>query len=51
MSHEQDNLWFKFLATRYEIDGGRVRRGGWLGSAWLKQLLAMRHWDGLKVGR
>lgn len=35
LNEKHDCLWFKFLAVIYGIDGGRVREGGWLGSAWL----------------
>lgn len=41
--HEKHNsLWFKVLAAIYGIDGGRVKEGGRLGSAWLNQLSSMR---------
>lgn len=46
---EKDSLWFMVLVERYMVDGGMVRDGVRVVSAWWKPLQAMRHKDGLEV--
>jgi hypothetical protein len=36
------SLWFRVLAVRYEVEGGRLRDGGRRGSLWWREIARIR---------
>ncbi|PNX57520.1 hypothetical protein L195_g058736, partial [Trifolium pratense] len=48
-------LWFRMLAARYGVEGGRLRDGGRRGSVWWREIARIREGDGwgacFEVGR
>ncbi|KAK2370537.1 hypothetical protein QL285_083581 [Trifolium repens] len=39
---DRGGLWFRVLAARYGLEGGRVRTGGRVGSAWWREIVRIR---------
>ncbi|KAK2370489.1 hypothetical protein QL285_083537 [Trifolium repens] len=39
---EREGLWFKVLAARYGVEGGRLRDGGRRGSSWWREIVRIR---------
>ncbi|PNX88548.1 receptor-like kinase [Trifolium pratense] len=37
-----ESLWFRVLAARYGMEGGRVKEGGWRWSAWWREIVRIR---------
>ena len=48
---DRSGLWYRVLAARYGVEGGRLREGGSIGSDWWRQLARIRDdggsWCGL----
>jgi hypothetical protein len=48
---DRGGLWFRVLAARYGLVGGRLRTGGRIGSAWWRETVRIRDGgSGLKDG-
>ncbi|GAU10544.1 hypothetical protein TSUD_420880, partial [Trifolium subterraneum] len=47
---DREGLWFRVLAARYGVEGGRLRDGGWKGSVWWREIAHIRE-GGEVVGR
>ncbi|GAU44755.1 hypothetical protein TSUD_246480 [Trifolium subterraneum] len=43
---DREGLWFRVLAARYGVEGGRLRDGGRRGSSWLKDIMRIREGGG-----
>ncbi|GAU49469.1 hypothetical protein TSUD_91410 [Trifolium subterraneum] len=39
---DREGLWFRVLAARYELDGGRLREGGRRWSSWWREIARLR---------
>ncbi|PNX60369.1 kinesin-like protein, partial [Trifolium pratense] len=39
---DKEGLWFRVLAARYGLEGGRLRDGGRRGSSWWRELARIR---------
>jgi hypothetical protein len=39
---DKEGLWFRVLAARYGVDGGRIREGGRRGSSWWRDISRIR---------
>ncbi|MCI67353.1 receptor-like kinase, partial [Trifolium medium] len=43
---DRDGLWFRVLAARYGVEGGRLRDGGRIGSSWWREITRIREGGG-----
>ncbi|PNX64457.1 ribonuclease H, partial [Trifolium pratense] len=48
---DREGLWFRVLAARYGVEGGRVRDGGRCGSLWWREIVSIREGGGESGGR
>jgi hypothetical protein len=55
---DREGLWFRVLAARYGVEGGRLRDGGRRGSSWWREIARIREggdlggrWFGEHVSR
>ncbi|GAU16627.1 hypothetical protein TSUD_325750 [Trifolium subterraneum] len=48
---DREGLWFRVLATRYEVERGRLRDGGRRGSSWWREITHIRDGGGGIEGR
>ena len=55
---DREGLWFRVLAARYGVEGGRLRDGGRRGSSWWREIARIREggdlggrWFGAHVSR
>ncbi|MCI81228.1 putative non-LTR retroelement reverse transcriptase related, partial [Trifolium medium] len=39
---DREVLWFRVLAARYGVEGGRVKEGGRRGSTWWREIVRIR---------
>ncbi|GAU10754.1 hypothetical protein TSUD_426110, partial [Trifolium subterraneum] len=39
---DREGLWFRVLAARYGLDGGRLREGERRGSSWWREIVRLR---------
>jgi hypothetical protein len=46
---DREGLWFRVLAVRYGVEGGRLRNGGQRGSAWWREIAQIRE-GGVDLG-
>ncbi|PNX89106.1 hypothetical protein L195_g045223 [Trifolium pratense] len=43
---DREALWFRVLAARYGVEGGRLREGGQRGSSWWREITRIRERGG-----
>ncbi|MCI90673.1 alpha-1 6-xylosyltransferase, partial [Trifolium medium] len=43
---DREGLWFRVLAARYGVEGGRLREGDQRGSSWWREIARIRGGDG-----
>ncbi|MCI41887.1 hypothetical protein A2U01_0063121, partial [Trifolium medium] len=43
---DRQGLWFRVLAARYGMEGGRLREGGRRGSSWWKEIQCIKDGGG-----
>ncbi|PNX91700.1 kinesin-like protein, partial [Trifolium pratense] len=48
---DREGLWFRVLAARYGVEGGRLRDGGRRGSSWWREIARIREGVGEPGGR
>ncbi|PNX81962.1 cytochrome p450, partial [Trifolium pratense] len=48
---DREGLWFRVLAARYGVEGGRLRVGGRRGSLWWREIASIREGGGESGGR
>ncbi|CAJ2657379.1 unnamed protein product [Trifolium pratense] len=48
---DSGGLWFRVLAARYGVEGGRIRDGGRRGSLWWREIVRIREGGGESSGR
>ncbi|MCI60182.1 hypothetical protein A2U01_0081437, partial [Trifolium medium] len=39
---DREGLWFRVLAARYGVEGGRLRDGGRRGSSWWREIARIK---------
>jgi len=45
---DRDSLWYKVLLSHYGDEGGQLREGGRMGSAWWKEIVKIREGIGVE---
>ncbi|MCI12202.1 putative non-LTR retroelement reverse transcriptase, partial [Trifolium medium] len=48
---DREGLWYRVLAARYGVEGGRLRDGGRRGSLWWQEIASIREGGGEPGGR